>query len=210
MSRYFQKIFRQSSAAFILLGILLLNTPLALSADYGLTVSNPNKGSGTVSGTIGFTLGSEDQFFGIWPEGAVSLAATADWKSIFEGWGAVSGSICTVTGTTCDLVLDANTELTATFSPNLQAHLVSSEMPQQYYSTLAGAYADATVIKFNIVACEYTFRENLVLDKPIHIFFGGGRLALGYLSHRDDHFTTILGSLEIQQGSLEIDSLIIQ
>lgn len=207
MNSLSQKICTIKPVIALLLAFITLTSSFVSSAHaYNLTLGNTGSGSGDINGTVTCTIGALGGCNTSLPDGTpVTLTANPDWTSIFEGWGAP----CSGTGS-CVFTLNADTLILIPFSPNYQAHLVSSVMPQQYYSTLAAAYADATAIKFNVVAYEYTFHENLILDKPIHIFFGGGRLGPGYLSHRDDHFTTILGSLEVQQGSVEIDSFIIQ
>lgn len=133
----------------------------------------------------------------------ITLAANPNWKSNFVGWG----TPCTGSGTdSCVFTPTADTTVNATFSPNYQA-TVMGHLAQ--YTTLTEAYANASD-QSNVAAHIYTFYENLTLDQPIFIRFYGGREGVEYLTHIGTDFTTLQGTLDVQQGSVEIDSLIIQ
>jgi hypothetical protein len=192
-----------SRAVLLLLILLLLNSSLALSADYTLTVTTVEAGVGTVNSTpsgiscqSAVSGGCNAIFNDVDP---VTLLASPDWKSLFTGWGGA----CSGTGD-CVLTLTAGTEVTATFSPNFQAMVMG--MSTTEYSTLTETYANAADDKI-VAAHVYTFMEDLLLDRPISIKLYGGKGDMYLLTAG---FTTLQGTLEIQQGSVETDSLIIQ
>lgn len=207
MSRLNPKIFRISfTSAFVLLIFLLSNPYPARSADYALTVTPVGAGVGTVNSApsgitcqSGVSGGCSAAFNDVDP---VTLQASPDWKALFTVWGGA----CSGTGD-CVLTLSADSEVTATFSPNFQATVLGHSMVQ--YASLDNAYADANEGS-TIAAHVYTFMEDLTLDRPIFIRFYGGREGTEYLSHPDSYFTTLQGTLDLQQGSVEVDSLIIQ
>jgi hypothetical protein len=76
---------------------------------YVLVILNPGPGQGTVSGP-GINCG--DTCLAVYyPDTVVSLSATADSGSTFDGW---SGGGCTSTGL-CTITMNANTDITANF-----------------------------------------------------------------------------------------------
>jgi len=101
--------------------------------------------------------------------------------------------------------------VTLASSPNFQAALIIThpEIEAKFYS-LSDAYGYAVANgknNFEIAACENTFFENLILSRPISFTLAGGKDS-GYYTNVG--FTKIAGYLEVQYGSIEIDSLIIQ
>jgi|SRR6185369_1940562 len=207
MSRLNPKILRISfTAAFVLLILLLLNPHPARSADYTLTVTPFGTGAGTVNSApsgiscqSGVSGGCSAVFNNVDP---VTLQASPDWESLFNVWGGT----CSGTGD-CVLTLTADSEVTATFSPNYQATVLGHSLVE--YTSLNNAYVYANEGS-TVAAHSYTFMEDLILDRPIFIRLYGGREGTEYLSHLDSYFTTLQGTLDLQQGSVEIDSLIIQ
>jgi hypothetical protein len=131
----------------------------------------------------------------------ITLSATPDWKSL----NGVFNVGCSGTGS-CSFNINDDTEVTATFNPNYQSAVVGMLMLE--YATLTEAYANVTVDS-NLAAHPYTFTEGLTLNRDIAVNFYGGMGDM-YLSHVPDAFTILQGTLEIQQGSLLVDSLIIQ
>lgn len=192
------------TVAFKLLFLLFVSSPLVTPvAAYTLTLTNPMAGSGDINGTVSCTIGPTDQCITTVTNGTeLTLTASPDWKSLFDGWG----TPCSGTGS-CVFTLNADTEVTARFSPNYQTKVLGMSMVER--ASLTDAYADANGGN-TIAAHVYTFMEDLTLDRPIFVKFYGGREGTEYLSHLDSYFTTIQGVLEIQLGSIEIDSLIIQ
>jgi len=81
---------------------------------------------------------------------------------------------------------------------------------QPEFSSLTDAYSYAVTNEnnnFTLAAREHTFTENLVLTNPIFFTLAGGKNS-GYYTNVG--FTILVGYLEVQNGSITIDSLIIQ
>ena len=178
--------------------------PLITSAAaYTLTITNDRTGSGTISGDIGCSLGPLGGCTpATFPDGnSLSLAAAPDWKSTFDGWFPVTGSVCVVSGTSCDITLNADTTVIARFSPDLQATILGNFY---YYATLNEAYLDASPTgQSQIAAHVHTFQEDLTLGKSVYLY--GGRQGPEYLTRSGE--TTLLGTLEIQQGAVVVDAM---
>lgn len=207
------------TAAFILPLLFPFSSPLLESAAaYDLTVENTGSGGGDINGTVTCTMAAlGDCTTPLLNGTAVTLTANPDWKSIFAGWG----TPCSDTGL-CDFTLDAPTVITVTFSPNLQTRVLGMNITE--YTTLTEAYANAGNGS-TIAAHVYSFDEELILTRPIFTRLYGGREGLEYLTAAG--FSTlqrplvvqqgylvvgamIVSALEVQQGIVEIDSLIIQ
>ena len=132
---------------------------------------------------------------------ATTLVATPDWKSLFGGWsGSCSGN------SSCGFLVNTDSTVTATFNPNYQAKVDGMSIVE--YTTLAETYAN-TANNGEFVAHTYTFKESLALNRAVYVTFFGGREGSDYLT-RSGGYTTLQGSLDIQQGTLEVNSLIIQ
>lgn len=200
-----RKLCRQLfTAAFMLLLFLWCSSPLVKAADaYTLTVTTSGTGIGTVNSfpagiacESGVSGGCSAVFTDLDP---VTLTATSDWMSLFAGWS----SPCSGTGD-CVLTQNTDTGLAANFIPNLQAIVLGHSVVE--YTTLTETYANADE-GGTVAAHVYTFYEDLILNRPISIRFYGG---VGSMYLTNVGFTTLQGTLEIQQGSVEVHSLIIQ
>lgn len=175
-----------------------------------LTVTTAGTGSGTVSSipagiacTSGSSAGCSAAFANL---SGITLTATPDWKSL----AGVFSVGCSGTGS-CFFNIDGSTGVTATFNQNNQAALIIT-LPElePKFATLTAAYGYAVANSknnFELAAREYTFYENLVLTDPLFFTLAGGKDS-GYYTNVG--FTTLDGSLEVQAGSINIDSLIIQ
>jgi len=197
-----RKIFSQPfAAAFMLLLFLWCSSPLVKAADaYNLTVGNTGSGGGDINGTVTCTIGALGGCTTPLTDGtAVTLTANPDWKSTFDAWG----TACSGTGS-CALTLNADTLVTVLFSPNNQAVVLGHSVIE--YTTLTETYANADE-GGTVAAHVYTFYEDLTLNRPISIRLYGG---VGSMYLTNVGFTTLQGALEIQQGSVEVHSLIIQ
>jgi len=207
MARLIPIICRQPLNAGLLLLILLLSYSLpSSSADFTLTVTPSGTGAGAVNSApsgiscqSGVSGGCSAVFNDVDP---VTLQASPDWESLFAVWGGA----CSGTGD-CVLTLTADSEVTATFSPNYQATVLGHSLVE--YTSLNKAYAVANEGS-TVAAHIHTFTEDLILDRAIFMRLYGGREGTEYLSHLDSYFTTLQGTLDVQQGSVVIDSLIIQ
>ncbi len=205
MKRLSCQLLRQwlSAGIFIFSAIVCGTACLsAVSAADTLTVTIVGSGSvnSTPSGiacTSGICSASFSKYSGI------ALDATKTWKSLN---GVFSGG-CSGTGS-CFFNIDGETAVTATFAPNYEVTVLGGSLFE--FTTLAAAYAAADSGN-QIAAHVYTFNEDLILDRAIGLIFNGGRGLPGdtyYLANSG--YTTLQGSLEIQKGSLDVDSLIIQ
>jgi len=101
--------------------------------------------------------------------------------------------------------LSADTEITATFSPDYQATILGGHFSQ--FSTLTEAYAAASGGS-NIAAHPVSFDEDLILDQPILVRLYGGRAGIEYLAKNGN--TTLLRTLNVQAGYLVVDRMIVR
>lgn len=177
-----------------------------------LSVTPAGSGHGTVISTpagiaceSGITANCSASFANM---SGITLRATPDWKSNFGGW---SGP-CSGAGD-CVFNIDGDTGVTATFDPDYQAALIIMVPDvEPKFASLDDAYAYANnngKDAFSLNAHVYTFVEDLILNHQINFTLAGG-MDSGYYTKVTDGFTTLQGYLEVQQGSVEIDSLIIQ
>lgn len=190
----------------MLVGFLTLRSVDAAT----LTVNNIGLGSGSISGDMGCTVSSGQNCApATFPDNAtVTLVAAGDWKSLFGEWGTPCG-----VSATCSLTLPAgDTILDVSFDPNYQAILGTVAHSDPQFSTLTDAYAAAGLQPY-IFAHEWSFHEDLVLNNSYSVKINGGWNGSDYLSHKDTsgnpYFTTLLGTLDVQAGSSYVDSLIV-
>lgn len=129
---------------------------------------------------------------------AVSLIATADWKSVFSGWGVP----CSGTGQ-CSVTLAADRNITAVFTALLRVRIPGATAAD--FPSLQDAYAHAGN-NATLRATNFSFPENLTFDREIAIGFAGG--------FSDDFqnlvgFTTVHGLVTIERGTLTVSNLMI-
>jgi len=175
-----------------------------------LTVTTAGIGSGSVNSTpagISCVSGSSANCSASFATlSAITLTATPDWKSL-DG---VFSLGCSGTGS-CSFNINGDTGVTVTFNPNLQAALIITHPDlEPKFSSLSDAYGYAVAngkSNFNLAAQENTFSEDMILSQPISFTLAGGKNS-GYYTNVG--FTTLDGYLDIQAGSIVIDSLIIQ
>jgi hypothetical protein len=159
---------------------------------FSLTTNITGTGSGSVNSSpagINITSGTASAaFIGGTP---VTLFATPEAGSQFSGW---SGA-CTGSGD-CTLTMDANKTVTATFNllPNVRI-----EGTLVFYSFSTNGVIQARNI---------TFTENLLLGRPVSVFFEGGYFE-GFLTPPAG-FSVLSGQLTIGAGSLIVDRLVIR
>jgi len=210
LSRYF---YQQWFSVARLQGVFLFCGYLCLSGTAAadvLTVTMAGTGSGSVNSepagiacVSGSTANCSASFTNL---SGITLTATADWKSLD---GVFSGG-CIGIGS-CSFTINGVTGVTATFDPDYQAALIIT-LPEiePKFASLNDAYTYAHTNgkdNFSLNARVNTFSENLILNHPINFTLAGG-MDSGYYTNVD--FTTLAGYLEVQDGSVEIDSLIIQ
>jgi ELWxxDGT repeat protein len=170
-----------------------------------IAVSNPSlditiagSGSGTVysnTGGIACIKGSTANCSATYTiNDPVTLIASPDWKSTFGGWS--NGYI----GSTTPVGITMNTSkaITATFTANIQAQVGGTG-----YASLQEAY-NAAANGATIQSQVYNFLENLALNRPVNIIMSGG---LNSSYQPTGGFTTIQGSLSIEQGSVVVDGV---
>jgi hypothetical protein len=137
----------------------------------------------------------------------ITLAANANWESNFAGWG----TPCTASGTgPCVFTPTADAVVNATFSPNYEALILGHAIVPNF-TTLTDAYAAALDQSTIVANANYTFHEDLTLNdingKFIRLYLGK---EAGFYYAAPIGFTTLQGTLTVQYGSVEIDSLTIQ
>ncbi|NVN97684.1 MAG: hypothetical protein HXX17_00030 [Geobacteraceae bacterium] len=193
-SRHFQVV-----SISLLFGCLLF---LQRAEAFTLSVTNHGAGAGNISGDVSCSIAPLGQCSATLTGGTVTLTANSDWKSLFIGWGAP----CSGTGG-CSFTVAADTDVAVTFTPNYQAIIVGHSISPNY-TTLADAYAAAND-QYIVAANVYTFYEELVLNLPKYVRLYLGKEP-GFYGFPAIGFTTIQGSLTVQNGAVEIDALIIQ
>ena len=178
----------------------VIETSITCSAPK-LTVSLVGTGGGIVTSSpagIACASGSCSRLFD--KDTTVNLIATPNTDSLFDGWFA----LCSTAGNSCDLVMDNEKALTATFS---YVQPVQVQSPQvSYYSVISNAYA-ALSGSGTILTRQYEFVENLNLDKVVSVVIKGGYDS-SYSTNSG--FTTLNGSLTIRNGSLTVENLVIK
>ncbi|NVN97854.1 MAG: MBG-2 domain-containing protein [Geobacteraceae bacterium] len=172
------------------------------SASATLTVTVLGTGGGSVHSSpqaIACASGSATDCSKSFSNGTpVTLTATPDWKSVFSGWGVP----CSGTGS-CMITLDGDAGVSASFNVNGQATIIGHTLTE--YGSLQDVYNAAS--NGSIVAAHvYTFAENLILNRPISVTLDLGKGSL-YLSPAG--YTTLQGTLTIEQGTATVSNLII-
>jgi hypothetical protein len=181
-----------------------------ITGTYRLTMAvvsdTPGKGGGSITsnpGGIACTGTGSDPagttgncFADFVPGQTITLLQAPDADSAGAAW---SQPQC-VTGRNCQVVLDANQQVTATFA---YAHMARVATSGLLYDTLAQAYGAAAGTD-TILARGKTFSENVTLDGGKVITLSGG-LSASYAPQND--WTTLQGVLTIKNGSLTVDRL---
>jgi len=130
---------------------------------------------------------------------SVTLSATPDWKSSFTGWGVP----CSGTGN-CTITLEGASGVSATFDMIPRVRI--GGMTPVDYASLQDAY-DHAGAGDTLKAKVFAFTENLLLTRGIAFILDGG--------YSDDFagvtgFTTLLGSLTVEQGTATLSNLVIE
>lgn len=197
---------RLVAVIFLLLAAFFLTSEDATAADPVLTVTLAGAGTGTVNSITpaGFACGSSSCNT-TFPLGTpVTLRASPDWKSLVS-WDAT----CSVTGNDCQITLNADTVVTATFNIKNQV-MVQSMFPREY-GTLQEAYNSLNGAETNIAAhTDYIFYEPfLAFNRAITVNLLGGMDGPTYATPSGG-YTILQGSLTIALGSATISNLIIK
>jgi hypothetical protein len=152
----------------------------------GLINVNPSPpGMNCSSGCIqSFTVGT-----------AVTLTASADAGSMFIGWTNCDN----ISGTTCNVVMNANRSITATFSHT--DHIRSGD-----FASLQEAYNHAAH-NDTVMALSKTYVEELLINRPIDVTLQGGYVNTSYSTRTGS--TVLKGSLVIAGGTVTVDNLTI-
>lgn len=181
-------------------------TDVTLYAQWAYPLSVFIKGSG--SGRVGSAPAGIDCYTGSGTGCSsahvghlVLLTAYPDWDSTFIAWGGNCGG-----SDPCSVDMSTERLVYASFAPNLQSKLMPSEA---LFSRLQDSYYAAAVTNdTTIMAQVYTFVENLVLDRPLAVAFQGG--VDSTYNAAPVGVSTLLGSLTISAGSLEVSNLTIR
>ena len=181
-------------------------------ADPVLTVSISGSGGGTInnilpySGIINCSKPGElgDKCTATLPYKTVlTLNATTDSTSLFSGW---SAAYCPGTGE-CEITLDADTNITGTFSTIPKVKIDTPGYDTTYHSTIQDAFAHTyagSIIRLQ----SSTFDEtNLTFNWPFAISILGGYDA-GFLNQND--YSYLNGILTISSGSVTINRFVVK
>jgi hypothetical protein len=133
------------------------------------------------------------------PGTKVTLMQTPDSNSTWAVW---SPNGC-VTGQNCQVVMNGNQPVTATFP---YAHMAKVTSSGQRYDTLAGAFANAAGTDA-ILARDVIFIEDLTITGNKAINLLGGQDAWYNPLNAD---TVLQGGVTVQTGSLTVDKLVIK
>jgi len=165
-----------------------------------LTITTAGTGSGTVNSSptgiaceSGISAGCSASFVN---GTAVTLTAAPDWKSDFISW-AIG---CSGTGIACNLTLNGDSGVTATFS--LKPLVKSPE--STYFATIQDAYNASSGGIFKLR--DQTFSEDLLFNLPISLSLYCGMND----TWNQAGYTALNGTLTIANGSVTISNLIIQ
>ncbi|NVN91051.1 MAG: IPT/TIG domain-containing protein [Desulfuromonadales bacterium] len=159
-------------------------------------------GSGTVTTNVspGTLSWSDNTGSASYPDStSLRLTATPENGSGFGSW---SGD-CSGTDTTCLLSMFAGHTASASFFVHDYVRL--GTLTTTLYGTLNHAYAAAQPGDL-IKALGRVFTEDLTLDRDLSVTLQGGYLA-GFGSRSSN--TTLIGTLTIGSGSLEVDQLVV-
>jgi hypothetical protein len=170
---------------------------LPVSGGVVLTITKAGTGGGEVIPDPGLIIWSGNTgTAGYARDTVVTLHASANQSSTFEGW---SGAGCSGTQD-CPVTMDNVKTVTATFTA-----VPNARTGGELYTTLNYAY-DAVTVDGIIDAKAIVFNENLTLDRGIDFTLNGG--------FSDDFgdqpgYTTLNGVLSVDTGSVDVDRLII-
>lgn len=181
--------------------VLFFPNSKELTVSVNATGNGTIKGGGTVTSNppgISCTTGSSTYYFE--KGSAVKLIYTPDINSIFAGWAGP----CTNTSGNCTVTMDADNSATATF--NFIQPVRIAGLQESYFDDIVAAYAALTSNE-TLQAREYKISGNLLLNKGHALILKGG-YDLSYSSNPG--YTTILGTLTINSGSLKVERLIIK
>ncbi|NVN91919.1 MAG: hypothetical protein HXX11_15135 [Desulfuromonadales bacterium] len=128
----------------------------------------------------------------------VLLTEAPDSNSIFGGW---SGGPCTLISGNCSVTVDTDKTIKATFTKADNARIGTTP-----YTTLTDAFAHSA--NGIILARSIEFSETQPLTVLIPTVFKGGYNA--DFTSNIDSLTTLIGSLDIQSGSLAVQGLTVR
>jgi pimeloyl-ACP methyl ester carboxylesterase len=167
---------------------------------FGLQVYFQGLGGGTVTSIPAGLSCTEDCSYAFSP-GNVTLIGTPDINSYFSGW---SNGACSGTGN-CTFTMSSDTSITATFSKH--PPLKINTLPDMYFSKFLDAY---TAVKVNGTIIQGRIEELAEIvnfDRDVEFLFKGGYD--GIFSNAVG-FTTLKGILNVTNGSLTVENLIIK
>lgn len=151
----------------------------------GTVTSNPSGVACNTTCTTAFLSGEQ-----------VTLLPAPDQYSLFNSW---AGTACTVTGTQCQVTLDSDASVTATFDP------AASQLSGTFYPSVQDAYNHA--VSGNIIySWDYAFSDGLICDQARDVTILGGY---------DKIYSTVTGTTRllspmiIRAGSVKVKNLAI-
>jgi hypothetical protein len=199
------KIREYSQSAALKLIMILAGALLwgATAQAFDVTVINNGNADGNINGDVVCTISANGgSCFQSGLTGSILLTAVPVWNAVFAGWGPP----CSTTGS---CTLSETTTVEAKFNLNYKAIIVGGHSILPNFATLTDACNVAKDQGTVAADYNYTFYEdlNLVDYKSIRLYLGKDP---GFYYSAAIGFTTLRGSLTVQAGSVEIDSLIIE
>lgn len=177
------------------------HNPQKLTVTISGTGNGAIKGGGTVTSVpagISCLTSSCESYFE--RDSSVLLMSTPDINSFFTGWAGA----CTNTSGDCTVTMNVDKSAAATF--NFIQPVRIPGPPEAYFDDIGAAYA-ALIGSGTIQAREYECVENLFLNRGYALILKGG-YDLSYGSNPG--YTTVLGTIIIDSGSLTVEKLIIK
>ena len=165
-----------------------------------IATDTPGKGGGSIHSDPTAIACAAGTCSGDFPPGStVTLIQTPDFNSTWATWSPPGCG----TNQECQVVMNGNQDVTATFHYSSMARVSSSG---NGYESLITACGNAAATD-TIYGRDVTFTENLTLDYYKAISFLGGRDAW---YQPQDSFTVIQGIITLRNGSLTVDRLIVK
>lgn len=178
--------------------VTFTHNPQKLTVSINGTGGGTIKGGGTVTSVpvgISCLTGSCASFFE--KDSTVTLISTPDINSFFAGWAGA----CINTSGNCTVTMDEDKNATATFNFIQPVRIPGPQ--EAYFDSISAAYTALTG-NGKLQAREFEFAENLRLNKGYALSLKGG-YDLSYGSNPG--YTTLLGTLKINSGSLRVEKL---
>jgi CSLREA domain-containing protein len=171
-----------------------------------LIIAFAGSGSGTVTSTspdypvISCVKGSSDGCSKSYPmKTSITLAASEDWKSLFDSW---SGGLTSVLNPVT-FIMDKDKTIITTFNPNYKVILLPGGTP---FASIQDAYASVSTGTITIQAQVYEFPEELLFNNDSNVTLTGGMDG----SYNPTSGYSTVNSLTVGKGQAVVSNIIIK